>query len=89
MRRLSATTHKYGTEFRFIYIGDERAMIINVVVTNKLYSYTIWTEEREEVSQIEAIVDRSETVERLAKEEGFSLIERHIQDVFGLTDSQI
>ena len=64
-------------------------MIINVVVTTKLYSYTVWTEEKEEVEQVEAMVNRSEMIEKLAKEEGFILVQKHIEDLFGLDDSEI
>ena len=81
LKRLSAIYYKYATEFRFIYVGDEKAILLNVVVTNKLYSYLVWMEERQEVEEIKQLIEKSEMVEKLQKEETFLLIKEHIKEV--------
>lgn len=89
LSRLSTTHYKYASEFRFIYIGEEKAIIINVVVTNKLYPYIVWMEERTEVSEIVAIVEKSQNVEKLLKEESFLKIKMYIEEVSHLEEDQI
>ena len=82
LERVSATSYKYESEFKLIYIGTEAAFIINVVVASggskKQTPYSPWSEERKDIQAIRAFVQRSMSVVKMKNIPDLEIIKQKI-----------
>ena len=89
LERVSLLPSKYGMEFKFIYLSQERSFLFQVVVTNKKYSYLTWMEERTDVEEIRKYVKESVSVVKIQKERSFEIIKGYVSDTSHVNTTQI
>lgn len=89
LERVSLISEKYGMEFKFIFLGDEKAYFFQVVVTSKKYSYVTWLEERTDIESVKNYVEESLNVVTVQKEPSFQIIKEFVREIHNVESSQI
>ena len=59
LSRLSSTTYTYGTQMKFIYTGERKVIIIEIVVNSQNKPYQIWYEEKSNVEEIKQLIQET------------------------------
>lgn len=68
----------------FIYTGDEKVLMINIIVNNQNKAYNAWYEEKTNVDEIKDIIKTQKTLEQYEKEESFIKIKKYISFTFSI-----
>ena len=89
LERVSLLPSKYGMEFKFIYLSEEKSFLFQVVVTNKKYAYLTWMEERTDVEEIKNYVKESVSVVKIQKEPSFEIIKGYVSNSSHVSTNQI
>jgi hypothetical protein len=63
---------------KFIYTGEKKVIMIEIVVNSLLKPYTIWYEEKTNVEEIKALLEEIKKDEQYEKETAFISIHQYI-----------
>lgn len=63
---------------KFIYTGEKKVIMIEIVVNNQMKPYTIWYEEKTNVEEIKSLLEGIKKDEQYEKETAFIAIHQYI-----------